>query len=287
MAILKGPLKLEGRVGDLIFYRRGSKFYCRSMPVYRPESMTAASKQSAKEFGQASRAGKVLRQALEGVWPVPPDGGMINRLNKTLYSALRKDTARRRGKRVITPAALRETLWGFSFNNKAQLHVQAAVTRQPGGAIQVKLPDEWPILQKMPPGATHIELQTLALSVDFSTGRCQITDSVTDTLCAEDMHSGRLPLLQPGPSRTSTLIVVQIRYLKEEVDGKLYTLGGRGCNLSWVADVLAPEKQPASLVPVKRVTRPVPPKRSFTAAKEQKRRPGPGRQSPFSRQAPS
>lgn len=57
---------LSGHVGDLIFYERNGKPCCRKMPQYGPDSMSAASKQSSREFAKASKAAKLIRSALKG-----------------------------------------------------------------------------------------------------------------------------------------------------------------------------------------------------------------------------
>lgn len=242
MAILKGPMKLEGRVGDLIFYRRGNKTCCRSMPVYKPGSMTAASKQSAGEFGQASKAGKLFREALSGLWPIPQDSGMVNRLNITMYNALRADP-HPRGQRVITPAALKEVLKNFRFNNKAVPDIQVRCTREKG-QLRILLPEHWVQLLKRPRYASHVQVQVAALAMDAATGACRKVATVTDCIALEASHTGVLPLLQspPDPGLT-TVVVLQLRFIKEEANGQIYTSAEKTGMLSCIVEVLLPEKK--------------------------------------------
>lgn len=243
MAILKGPMKLEGRVGDLIFYRRGNKTCCRSMPVYKPDSMSAASKQSAGEFGLASKAGRLFRQALSGLWPIPQDSGMVNRLNTAMYSALRADP-HPRGQRVITPAALKEALKNFRFNNKAVPNIRVSCTRE-NGQLRILLPENWVQLIKHPRYASHVQVQVAALAMDAATGACRKVATVTDCVALEDPHTGVLPLLQspPDPGLT-TVVVLQLRFIKEEANGQIYTSAEKTGMLSCIVEVLLPEKKP-------------------------------------------
>jgi hypothetical protein len=256
MAILKGPMKLEGRVGDLIFYRRGNKTCCRSMPAYKPGSMTAASKQSAGEFGQASKAGKLFRQALSGLWPIPQDSGMVNRLNKTMYSALRADP-HPRGQRVITPAALKEALKNFRLNNKAVPNIQVSCTREKG-QLRILLPEDWVQRLKSPRYASHVQVQVAALVMDAATGACRKVATVTDCVALDASHTGVLPLLQSPPDpRLTTVVVLQLRFIKEEANGQIYSSAEKTGMLSCIIEVLLPEKklkpapgkQPSSRIP--------------------------------------
>ncbi|KAA2240202.1 hypothetical protein F0L74_28980 [Chitinophaga agrisoli] len=243
MAILSGPLQLEGKVGGMIFYKRGNKTCCRAMPQYTPESMTAASKQSAREFGRASKAGKLLRDALNGIWRLQHDNTMVNRLNKALYTALRKDPAHKRGARIITPVALQETLKNFRFNNKANLPFQAQTIRKPGGHIQVVLPPDWLTVLKKPRYASHVQLQAAAIAIDLETGACRKVSAATECISI-DLPGDTLTLnmqLQ-APKAMPVIVMIQARFVMEETDGRLYPSAQKSCLQSCVVAVLLPEK---------------------------------------------
>lgn len=288
MATLKGPLKLEGRVGDLIFYRRGNKTCCRSAPSFTPEKMTAATKESAREFGQASKAGKLMRDALNGLWPVPADSGMVNRLSKALYSALRQDTAHPRGERVITAPALQEALKDFYFNDRASLRFQVKTKRQPGGAIRVNLQRDWPALIRTPRFASHVQVQVAALTIDFAAGECHKAATATDYIVVNAPHNGNLPALQlRSPAGVATVIIMQVRFIKEEENGRLYSSGDQSCAISCVVDVLAPEKTPEAAVPLKKTSRPATPKAPPAILKRKTTPQQPGQQDQVLPQAPS
>jgi len=245
---------MEGRVGDLIFYRRGNKTCCRSRPVYGPNSLSTASRQSAGEFGQASRAAKQFRQALEGLWPVPHDSGMVNRLNTALYRALRADP-RPRGQRSISPAALKEALRLFRFNDKAALRFKISCSYQPDG-VQVSLPQHWLQLLRRPRYASHVQVQAAALAVDAATGACYKTAAVTDCVALNAMHNGVLPLLPLfAGAKHTTVIVLQLRFIKEEANGSIYTSAEKAAMVSCIAEVLLPVEQ-AAAPPVKQLPGP-------------------------------
>jgi hypothetical protein len=239
-------MKMEGRVGDLIFYRRGNKTCCRSRPVYKPDSLSAASRQSAGEFGRASSAAKQFRRALGGLWPASHDGGMVNRLNTAFYSALRADE-RPRGQRVITPAALKAALQQFRFNNQAGLRFQVNCARRPHGQLQVSLPHNWVQLLKRPRYASHVQVQVAALALDAATGICRKTATVTDCVALGAVHNGVLPLLQlSAGAGLTTVIALQLRFIKEEANGAIYTSAEKVAMVSCIAAVLLPEKKPVA-----------------------------------------
>lgn len=43
---------LSGHVGNLIYYDRNGKSFTRKMPQYGPDSLSAATKQSSREFAK-------------------------------------------------------------------------------------------------------------------------------------------------------------------------------------------------------------------------------------------
>jgi len=80
-------LQITGRIQNIVFYKRGDKYYARS--VSGNIRQTKATKKRATEFGKASRAGKILRQQLLPVIPFPADNKMQTRLVSHLFKWLR------------------------------------------------------------------------------------------------------------------------------------------------------------------------------------------------------
>lgn len=235
---------LSGKVGGLIFYQRGNKTCCRTMPKYKPGSMTTASKQCAREFGRASKTGKSLRKALMGILPIIHDSGMVNRLNKTLYSALREDTTHKRGQRTITPEALQTALTNFHFNNKAKTDLLplAGTTRLANGHVQVTLPDNWIQALKHPRSVTHVQVQMAAVTIDAETGAARKTAMATQCIAQDTPFTGHTFELQLKGNNT-VVIVMQLRFLWEKTDGRIVISDNITYNQAFVAAVLVPEKQ--------------------------------------------
>lgn len=82
MAKQTGILPFTGKLGNLIGYRRNGSYFVRSMP--EEVKQTTATRQSSRNFGVASRTGKLVRQAITPQLSIGRDGTLVNRLNKAL-----------------------------------------------------------------------------------------------------------------------------------------------------------------------------------------------------------
>ncbi|PSL26366.1 hypothetical protein [Chitinophaga ginsengisoli] len=229
---------LSGHVGDLIYYERNGKQFCRKMPQYGPDSMSTASKQSSREFAKASKAAKSIRSALNGIWQPAQDATTVYRLNKAVYAALREDTQHVRGKRVFSPAALHQHLKDFRYNQKAVMTVGGIDTiRQENGSVMVKLPTNWQHWLKPPKGARYIQLQAVALDMDLEQHTC--LGSTTAASCVplgEKQHTLLLPVT---PMRaTATIVLLQIRFLHTDIG--IQSSGTASSEQAFVTAVLEP-----------------------------------------------
>ncbi|SHN46118.1 hypothetical protein [Chitinophaga sp. CF418] len=229
---------LSGHVGDLIYYERNGKQFCRKMPQYGPDSMSAASKQSSREFAKASKAAKSIRSALNGIWQPAQDETTVYRLNKAVYAALREDVLHPRGKRVFTAAALHQHLKDFRYNKKAVMTIGGIDTiRQENGNVILKLPTNWQNWLKPPKDARYIQLQAVALDMDFEQHTCP--GSTTAASCVplgEKQHTLLLPVT---PVRaTATIVLLQIRFLHTNTG--IQATGTASSEQAFVTAVLEP-----------------------------------------------
>src|SRR5574338_763320 len=101
-------LQITGRIQNIVFYKRGDKYYARSVPGRIRQ--TKATKKRATEFGRASRAGKVLRQQLLPVIPFPADNKMQTRLVSAIFKYLQSPQAEAPGSSSDLPF-----ITGFQF----------------------------------------------------------------------------------------------------------------------------------------------------------------------------
>ncbi len=228
---------LSGHVGDLIYYERNGKQFCRKMPQYGPDSMSAASKQSSREFARASKAAKSIRSALNGIWQPARDETTVYRLNKAVYAALREDP-HPRGKRVFTAASLHQHLKDFRYNKKAVMTIGGIDTiRQENGSVVVKLPANWQHWLKPPKDARYIQLQAVALDMDLEQNIC--LGSTTAARCVplgEKQHILQLPVTPV--KATATIVLLQLRFLHTNTG--IQAAGTASSEQAFVTAVLEP-----------------------------------------------
>ncbi len=229
---------LSGHIGELIYYERNGKSFTRKMPQYGPDSMSVASKQSSREFAKASKAAKSIRSALNGIWQPAKDESTVYRLNKAVYAALREDVLHARGKRIITAAALHQHLKDFRYNRNAVMTIGGIDTvRQASGSIMVKLPANWQNWLKAPKDARYIQLQAVALDMDFEHNAC--TGATTAASCVPLGEKEHALLLPATPVRaTATIVLLQLRFL--HTDTGLHTAGTANSEQAFVTAVLDP-----------------------------------------------
>lgn len=192
MAKQTGLIQFTGKLGNVIGYRRNGAWYMRSLP--EKVRQTTATRQASRNFGIASRKGKLIRQAIVPHLDIFPGGAMGNCLNKTLIHA---------GKDL-------QALEGFRFNRHCGVEkffsIQPVIL--PGGVIQ--LPAQ--TLPGQEAGAL-LEIKAIAVRVDFVTRK--ITGSRTATITADPQtpfNGATMEVMVPG--KGTLLLVLQVRLFK-------------------------------------------------------------------------
>lgn len=192
MAKQTGLIQFTGKLGNVIGYRRNGAWCMRSLP--EKVRQTTATRQASRNFGIASRKGKLIRQAIVPHLDIFPNGTMGNCLNKALIHA---------GKNL-------HSLEGFRFNSHCG--VEKFFSQQPvispHGILQIpaqSLPEQ--------EAGTTLEIKAIAVRVNFITGKT--TGSRTATITA-DVHTpfngASMELMVPG--KGTLLLVLQVRLFK-------------------------------------------------------------------------
>jgi hypothetical protein len=129
-------VQITGRIQNLVFYKRGDKYYARAVPG--KVKQTKATKKRATEFGTASRMGKCLRQQLLPVIPFPADNNMQTRLVSNLFQWLRS------GYDPVVPSDPVPFVSSFQFTEGYSIterwRVPLQVTNPGGGMLQLTIP---------------------------------------------------------------------------------------------------------------------------------------------------
>ncbi len=78
-------ITFTGKLGNLIGYERGGKYFLRSMPEIVRQ--TTATRRAAQRFGIASRKAALIRSAFYDELDIHCDSSHVNRLNRILIGA--------------------------------------------------------------------------------------------------------------------------------------------------------------------------------------------------------
>jgi hypothetical protein len=179
MAKQAGILQIVGTIGQLTFY------YDTIDGVYRVKGKThldaerirtddsfIRTRENAKEFGLAAKAGHLMRESITSILAKAKDRRVTSRLVKDLMKVSHTDTTSARGER--TPAAGDLTLLsGFNFNKNAVFNstfeAPSTVTvDRVAGTIDIGILSFVPIdSMAAPQGATHFKIVMAGSEVDF------------------------------------------------------------------------------------------------------------------------
>ena len=183
-----------GKLGNLIGYERGGKYFLRSMPEIIRQ--TAATRRAAQRFGMASRKAALIRNAVYDDLDIKCDSGHINRLNKVL----------------ITAAGNHNAITGFRFNRHAGTDRFLTIPPRLFRNSTLHIPKQHIAQYK---DITALEMKVIATRIDFSTRQVSNKETVV-MMIDPSLHFGGadIPLDIAG---TGTLVVtLQIRGLYEE-----------------------------------------------------------------------
>src|ERR1700741_4319842 len=130
MARQKGIIKLQGKIGDISFYKTQDGHLAREkggVDAARIANDPAfvRTRENGAEFGSSASSGKVLRDALRTMLMSASDNRVVSRLMKLMTDIKNLDATSARGERSVGTAialpAAKALLKGFNFNKRAIL----------------------------------------------------------------------------------------------------------------------------------------------------------------------
>ncbi len=200
-------LQITGRIQNIVFYKRGDKYYARSVPGRIRQ--TKATKKRATEFGKAATAGKILRQQLLPVIPFPADNKMQTRLVSDLFSWLRSGFDREQ------PCDPLPFLNDFSFTESDTIggrwRGSLEITKASEGMMQMKIPAFVPAKNILAPAGTILVKCNIATGgYDLRNGGTSGGSSTSLNFNYNDEPVPEQTISLPTPTPSQSLIVTGV-----------------------------------------------------------------------------
>lgn len=169
MAIQNGIIKINGQLGDLVFYKRGNTDVVRQKAAHKQQ--TEASKKSSRDFGTASRNAAYIRKAFAPLVKLYAYGDLLNRLNKRFIEIFKTIPAEQAGNKKLIDGDI-TLLRGFEFNSSKPLGTlwlnETVLRIDPDGLVKLMLPKgELKSLLKPHPKATEARLQVIGFHFEL------------------------------------------------------------------------------------------------------------------------
>ncbi len=248
MARQKGIIKLEGKIGDISFYKSKDGYLAREkggVDASRIKNDPAfeRTRENGSEFGGSARSGKLLRDAVRTMMQNASDSRVTSRLTKLMTQIKNLDGISARGARnvgvAIAAPAAQAILKGFNFNDKAIL---GSILFNPFdvdlGTGVITLDDLIPINDlNTPPGATHITLRGAWAKVDFATGDTDVQESNAVNLPIDATSTN--VVLTPAAAAAGAgtdLFLLMVEFF-QEVNGNQYTLKNGAYNALSIVEI--------------------------------------------------
>jgi hypothetical protein len=249
MAKQKGIIKLQGKIGDISFYKSKDGYLAREKGGVEAERIKndpafERTRENGSEFGSSAKSGKLLRDTVRTMMQNASDGRVTARLTKLMTDIKKLDATSARGERnvgvAIAMAAAKAKLKGFNFNNQAILGAVLFNSFSVDGATGViTLPGLVPINDvKTPIGTTHISLRGAWAKVDFATNETDMQISNTVNLPVDATPTDVVLTPATAASGTGTNLFLLMVEFYQEVNGNQYSLKNGAYNALSIVEVL-------------------------------------------------
>ncbi|MBE8722690.1 hypothetical protein [Sphingobacterium pedocola] len=253
MARQESLIKLNGKIGDLSFYKdkRGYQARMKTGPTkdqINNDPRFQRTKENGQEFGRAANGSKQFRNQLRELLAQGADPQFSRRLTGRMHRVLKLDDENARGERKVLVANLPQ-LVGVECNLRAQLgevffmKARPVYDRSSGEGI-FELPEMTAKkVIKALEGATHVQIQLVAAEFDaqnpdadeISIARSTYLDiGKSEVSAAETLSVQLLPQAESG-----VILLMGISYL-QHVNGGYYPLSNGMYNALTVVQVDVP-----------------------------------------------
>ncbi len=247
----KGLIKIEGVVGDMSYYRSKDGYLAREKTSVNASRIASdprfqRTRENMAEFGNAAKAGKLMRHSINALLKNAKDGRVVSRLTQTMAKVLRTDTKSERGLRLVSNGDL-TLLKGYQFNNDAVLGETlyapyTDVVDRVAGTLTLNIASFVPSAAIVAPeGATHFQLVSAGAELDFIAETYNRNIQQTKVLPWDGTGSGDISLVNtiPANSTLPLFLFLGIQFY-QQVNGFQYPLKNGGFNALSLIDVNVP-----------------------------------------------
>ena len=236
MARQKGLLKIKGTIGGMTFYKTSLDGH-----LVREKGGIEASRiandpafqrtrENGAEFGNAGKAGKMLRTAIRPLLLNSADSRMTSRLTQKMVKVIQADVTNDRGLRNVLDGET-ELLTGFEFNIRGKLGTSLFAPYTTNidrvtGELTVDIGPFVPInMLAAPTGTTHFKIISAGAEIDFEAETYVVTNSETAILPWDSAPTTAIALLNTvTAASTKPLFLVLGVEFYQSVNGSMYPL---------------------------------------------------------------
>ena len=252
MAKQESFIKLQGKVGDLSFFKTKNGYQARVKGGVSPDRIKSdpayqRTRENNVEFATVSSSAKNIRDVLRPMILSTSDPKMTTRLSSRLFRMIKVDTDSLRGQRKVTVSSF-GLLRDFNFNESAPLNNTLFINVVPSidrvtGVVELNVPEIIPQVHLgKPKAATHFRFTAgtalISLDQEMESSSLQLAlsgyEPITTTL-APMVLTSTLPANAVNP----ILLVFGISFY-QEVNGVYYSLNNGAFNALCIVAVDTP-----------------------------------------------
>ena len=249
MAKQDSIINILGTLNGLTFYKTQDGYIVRKKGGFTTSRIAtdpvfARTRENSKEFGNAAKAGKLLRTALSNLMLNASDNRVTPRLTQVMRNLLNSDTTSERGKRNVATAILdapaQEMLNGFNFNKNAVLSsvLKKAFTVDVVTGI-IEINGLIPLKDIVcPKGATNVTFKGAWVKLDFANEKYEVVNSNVIDLPIDNTPT--VVTLTPNgtpPKLTGTTVFAMNIEFMQLVNGQEYSMNNGTFNSLCIVDV--------------------------------------------------
>lgn len=247
MARQRGPLKVQGTLGDINFYKSQHGYLIREKGGVngnriKKDPVFQRTRENGMEFGRAARAGKLLRTAMRSL-VLNADNLVVSRLHGQMMRVIQADLTSARGLRNVAEGDV-VLLTDFEFNNRSPLSATfyapyTGTIDRATGTLTLEVPPYVPTEMIMAPsGATHYKIISSGAAIDFNNRSFEVDTSESAVLPWNGLPTVALNHShEVTAASTHPLFLVVCLAFYQEINGEMYALQDGSYNCSAIAKV--------------------------------------------------